>query len=227
MAAPEWEAYKISSSFSELTEVRHIVQPIHACRGLSRQQLRSWKPGAVSSKIRTLLDADKDENIVGVFRSQMGFPPERAAAPRAFAESLVKNKVRYDLRGLFKYEEKKTKHEEELQELLERRLRQGRIQGSARANAIFLFCAGRSLLHRRGRYLRHRPTSTIEPTPSPRPTSTKSRPSAGFSGTSNPTTKLSRPDDPLMNMTSLEGHTGGSVTAGRVPKRGAAVADRG
>lgn len=152
-------------------------------------------------EIRTLLDADKDENIVGVFRSQMGFPPERAAALRAFAESLVKNKVRYDLRGLFKYEEKKTKHEEELQELLERDY--GKVASKAQLEQTPYFCSALAVACYTAAGVISDTAQLLYRADTFSPPDLYEEPTFGwFLGYIKPDDQTIPSDDPLMNMTS-------------------------
>jgi hypothetical protein len=69
---------------------------------------------------RRLSEVDKEEYIIGVFRSQLGFSGDRVQALSEFAATLVRNDAQYDWRGIFKFKKVKTELEEHLQEILRR-----------------------------------------------------------------------------------------------------------
>ena len=71
-------------------------------------------------EVRRLSDLDKEDNIIGVFRTQMGFLDGRIAELRHFADALVRNDAEYDWTGIRNFRQVKNQLEEELLEILDR-----------------------------------------------------------------------------------------------------------
>jgi hypothetical protein len=71
-------------------------------------------------EVRRLSDLDKKENVIGVFRSQMGFLDDRIAELRKFADTLVRNDAEYDWTGIRNFRQVKNQLEQELLEILDR-----------------------------------------------------------------------------------------------------------
>jgi hypothetical protein len=67
---------------------------------------------------RQLIETDKRDYIIGVFRSQLGFSEGRVEALQTFADVLIASHTKYDLRGALKQKQTKTQFEEELLGLL-------------------------------------------------------------------------------------------------------------
>lgn len=67
---------------------------------------------------RQLVETDKQSNIIGVFRSQLGFSESRVQALQTFAKTLIANDSTYDLRGALKQKQTKSQLEEQLLDLL-------------------------------------------------------------------------------------------------------------
>jgi hypothetical protein len=108
------------------------LQPDLLTRGISRRidspythvaiylgENRILEAGYPTIQIRELSEADKDEAIIGVFRSQIGFTPRRAGVLRDFARTLIDNKAPYDMQGFRDYKKAKFDFEANLQKLLE------------------------------------------------------------------------------------------------------------
>ncbi|MDA9420971.1 hypothetical protein XH97_02160 [Bradyrhizobium sp. CCBAU 53380] len=71
-------------------------------------------------EIRRLSSHDKEDSVIGVFRSQNTFLDDRVRALREFAETLVRNGAEYDWDGVRAFRKVRTQLEEELFEILKR-----------------------------------------------------------------------------------------------------------
>jgi hypothetical protein len=67
---------------------------------------------------RQLGEADKQDYIIGVLRSQLGFSEGRVHALQTFADALIASHAKYDLRGALKQKQTRSQFEEELLDLL-------------------------------------------------------------------------------------------------------------
>jgi hypothetical protein len=76
----------------------------HAAIYLGSNEIAEAAP---TVRIRTLSDADKKGQVIGVLRSQTVFSQKRAAALRNFAEELIKQGVKYDFRGALTFEHRR------------------------------------------------------------------------------------------------------------------------
>jgi uncharacterized protein YycO len=90
----------------------------HAAVYLGDNEIAEATPPKIRK--RQLSESDKEGQVIGVLRSQLGFSGERPIALREFVESLIRNGAWYDFRGIRDFNTVKTKFKEELLNILER-----------------------------------------------------------------------------------------------------------